>query len=171
MNRVAPLLTLLLNDTIQPVHASLKDHLLRAHHISEINPGPEYNSFFFKPSELHDPIAIALLPYLSFPCFKYELPDDYSTDEIQNKYPLLEYSSCHLIWHVTKVDEHASECIELFSVFLHSTQGWRWTRQCNTQAILSLTPHSMLCLAWLQCIGSRGFWQRLKVRCAGHGDE
>jgi hypothetical protein len=144
MNRVVPLLMLLPNDTIQPVHASLKDHLLRAHHISDINPGPEYNSFFFKPSELHDPIAIALLPYLSFPCFKYELPDDYSTDEIQNRYPLLEYSSCHLIWHVTKVDEHASEYIELFSVFLHSTQGWRWLYRLDCKYAFSLGHQQLL---------------------------
>jgi hypothetical protein len=59
MNGVAPLITLSSNDTIQLVHASLKDHLLRADYSHDLNP--EYSGFFFNPSELHGLIAIALL--------------------------------------------------------------------------------------------------------------
>jgi len=126
MHGVAPLITLLPNDTIQPVHSSLKDFLLTPRH--DINP--ECNGFFFKPTELHGPVANALLSYVSFSCFREYLPG--SPIEIHNKYPLLEYSSRYLMWHISNVDEHPSECLDRLSTFLHSTQGWRWLERMET---------------------------------------
>ncbi|KAF8535317.1 hypothetical protein BDD12DRAFT_893306 [Trichophaea hybrida] len=126
MNGVAPLITLLPNNTIQPVHASLKDFLLTPGHDFH----PECNGFFFQPTELHGPVANALLSYVSFPCFGEYLLG--SPIQIHSKYPLLEYSSRHLVWHITKVDEHSSECAEQLSTFLCSTQGWRWLERMET---------------------------------------
>lgn len=120
INEAAPLVTVLPNNTVQIVHTSLKDYLLS----SGYSQDTRLNNFVFESSNLHSPIVFALLSYLSFSCFNVNLVGA-PVDHV-NSYPLLEYASTQLIWHVTKVDDHYQDCLQQLRTFLESTQGWRW---------------------------------------------
>ena len=123
INGVAPLIIIAPDNTVQIVHASLKDFLVTSSY--DRDSGLGYS--IFRPSELHGPVTIALLSYLAFPCFSEELVED--PVEINDKYPLLEYSSSQLIWHITKVDDSYQECLHQLGVLFKSTEGWRWLQR------------------------------------------
>ncbi|KAF8530883.1 hypothetical protein BDD12DRAFT_903538 [Trichophaea hybrida] len=143
INGVAPLLTISPDNTVQILHASLKDFL--------ITPGNTgLHDFFFDLGQLHRPVATALLSYLSFPSFIGDLVG--SPVEIETKYPLLEYASSYLIWHITKVgaDDHTHDCLEKLRTFLWSTQGWKWLERLHTRYGISV-GHLQLLQSHLIC--------------------
>jgi tetratricopeptide (TPR) repeat protein len=143
VDAVAPLITILPNNTIQLVHASLKDYLLSDHTPGETNS--QTANFFFRPTELHGPVTTALLSYLSFPCFKDKLPET----DINKRYPLLEYSCCQLIRHIVKVGENFGECIQRLTSFFQSSHGERWLERLTHIYDLSL-GHQLVLQAQLK---------------------
>jgi len=143
INGVAPLLTISPDNTIQIVHASLKDFLLTSDHTG-------HRDFVFEPDELHGPVAVALLSYLSFSSFVGDLVG--IPTEIETKYPLLEYSSTFLIWHITKVGcrDRYRDCLMQLRTFLLSVQGWKWLERLRSRYDISV-GHLMLFQSHVKC--------------------
>ncbi|KAF8250391.1 TPR-like protein [Wilcoxina mikolae CBS 423.85] len=129
VREVSPLVTLMPDGTAQLVHASLKDFLVGPELRGIAEREPNLSLFVFHPLQLHEPIASALVSYLSFDCFREEIGG--SLKEVDEKYPLLEYASRYFIWHLTNTSDVSEETIDILAAFFASVQGWRWLQRLS----------------------------------------
>ncbi|KAH0565074.1 hypothetical protein GP486_001531 [Trichoglossum hirsutum] len=109
-----PLLMIMPDETVQLAHTSLKDYLLGS------QAPPTLSVFQFRIGSVHHEMALVLISYLSFQCFKTELDE-----QTQGKHRLLEYASAWLVHHSTK-SEDSRRTAEMLIAFFQIEQGWRW---------------------------------------------
>lgn len=114
IHNCSPLLLIMPDDTVQVMHASLKDYLLG------LNAQSNQASLPFSESDIHGHMAFILIKYMSFDCFNAELEK-----QIQPTNYLIEYASKWLIHHCVKTTCSTSLQGQL-THFFEISQGWRW---------------------------------------------
>lgn len=119
---LAPLLTVLPNRTVQLFHASVKTFLLSS---PALKRSRELSEFQYLLRDLHETISLALVSYLMFDCFDRDFSET-PKEELQIKYPLLEYSTFHVVRHICECVPASPEVYNTVLYFLKSRQGWRW---------------------------------------------
>jgi tetratricopeptide (TPR) repeat protein len=125
LQETTPLLTVMSDDTVQVVHASLRDFLFSYEASSLLQVQ-------FSTRRCNTEASKVFIDYLSFDCFRVESVDSEST----TKKPLLDYASNWLTYHVSSATgskEVANSLVALFK----KTQGWKWLQRLGKTYKLS----------------------------------
>ncbi|KAI9858424.1 MAG: hypothetical protein M1813_007528 [Trichoglossum hirsutum] len=120
-----PLLMIMPDETVQLAHTSLKDYLLGS------QAPPTLPAFQFRIGSVHHGMALVLISYLSFQCFKTKLDN-----QMQEKCHLLEYASTWLVHHSTQTED-PRRTAEMLIAFFQIAQGWRWLQRLQETYKLS----------------------------------
>jgi tetratricopeptide (TPR) repeat protein len=110
----SPLLTKMSNDTIEIVHASLRDYLF-SEEVCSTSLGTQFSL-----TRANIEMSRVLTNYLSFDCFKVD-------PNVINK-PLLKYASLWLTYHSSQTGDSKKTASALVT-FFNITQGWRWLQR------------------------------------------
>ncbi len=121
----SPLLILMPDGTVQPIHSSLQDYLL------EGNAPIALSDFQFEEHDVHTQLASTLITYLSLRCFDTDL-----ISKINPNHYLLEYPSKWVVYHSTKTGA-SKQTAEKLANFFQTTQGWRWLELLTETDIMS----------------------------------
>jgi hypothetical protein len=117
-NAGGPLLQILPNNTVIPVHASLKDFLFHAGAVDAVLQ-PHFPVAMPKKLAQSD-LAITCLTYLSFNTFT----ERYHTESLHYG-QILEYAACNWYHHAIGADD-TEAVFSLVIKFLPSMQGFQW---------------------------------------------
>jgi tetratricopeptide (TPR) repeat protein len=120
-----PLLMIMPDETVQLTHTSLKDYLLGS------QAPPILPAFQFRIGSVHHGMALVLISYLSFQCFKTKLDN-----QMQEKCHLLEYASTWLVHHSTQTED-PRRTAEMLIAFFQIAQGWGWLQRLQETYKLS----------------------------------
>jgi tetratricopeptide (TPR) repeat protein len=131
IREITPLVMVMPDNTVQLVHKSFKDFLLGEEIRNAASRITGLSRFCFQSRELQKKVVLASVRYLSFECFKSELPGK-GLVQLHSKFLLLDYSSHWLVHHAVESEDQA-EVADRLVTFFHSPQGWRWLRRLHEQ--------------------------------------
>ncbi|KAI9797819.1 MAG: hypothetical protein M1833_005322 [Piccolia ochrophora] len=117
-----PLLILLPDQTVELIHASLEEYLLREQDSMSICQD-RTGRFSFTKAKAHSALASTSIAYLSLETFRdLSIPQD--AEVLGRRYALLRYSSEALVHHC--VESSSSDIAKRVVAFFDTIQGWKW---------------------------------------------
>ena len=122
-----PLLIIMPDKTVQLAHTSLKEYLTETRNDQWNESKPAKSQFRVPEPSLHHTMASHLITYLSFRRF-----EEVIYQRSYHEHLLLEYSSNHLIAHVTG-SQFSTDLAEALTKFFRSKQGWQWLERLRIQ--------------------------------------
>ncbi|KAH0565056.1 hypothetical protein GP486_001552 [Trichoglossum hirsutum] len=165
IRETSPLIMVMPDKTVQLVHKSFKDFLLGEEIRNAASRMTGLSRFCFQLRKIQKTLALALVKYLSFECFRSELSSK-GLIQLHSKFLLLDYSS-HWLLHHAMESEDEGEVADRLVTFFRSPQGWRWLHRLYEQYGMSyghLQPLQSRVKSWALLAGTND--EQQEVLCS-----